>query len=231
MSEAAPPRVVPIEYFSDVLCVWAYCAHVRLAELESEFGERVSFRYRFIPVFGSTPKKIGQAWAERGGFSGYAKHARTVIARFPHVTMHEDTWERVRPASSAAPHLFLKAVQLAEGPGPSPANGQLERAAWAMRLAFFRDGRDVAQRAVQLELLEQLGIPRAPIETALHDSSAMAALCEDVEAQIAQKIEGSPTFVLNEGRQRLYGNVGYRVLQANVEELLRVHGAHEASWC
>ena len=45
------------------------------------------------------------------------------------------------------------------------------------------------------------------------------------------KIEGSPTFVLNEGRQKLYGNVGYRVIEANIRELLRTPTAGEMSWC
>jgi hypothetical protein len=34
----------------------------------------------------------------------------------------------------------------------------------------------------------------------------------------------------NEGRQRLNGNVGYRVLEANIRELLN-HPAGEQSWC
>ena len=36
---------------------------------------------------------------------------------------------------------------------------------------------------------------------------------------------------MNEGRQRLFGNVGYRVLEANVNELLRNDAAGVASWC
>jgi predicted DsbA family dithiol-disulfide isomerase len=45
------------------------------------------------------------------------------------------------------------------------------------------------------------------------------------------KIEGSPSFVLSEGRQKLYGNVGFRIIEANIEELLRGPHADEASWC
>ena len=43
-------------------------------------------------------------------------------------------------------------------------------------------------------------------------------------------IQASPTLLLNEGRQRLGGNVGYRIIEANVRELLE--GAPgQASWC
>jgi hypothetical protein len=45
------------------------------------------------------------------------------------------------------------------------------------------------------------------------------------------RIEGSPSYVLNEGRQRLYGNIGFRVMEANVQELLRAPGIDDASWC
>lgn len=220
-----------IDHYSDVLCVWAYGAQVRVDELRKQFGERVALRYRFVPVFGNTPKKIGEGWATRGGWSAYAQHARSVAARFPHVTMGPDAWERSRPASSASPHLFLKAVQRLEGPGASPAGGLYERAAWALRLAFFAEGRDIATRAVQMEIAERVGMPRAPVEQALADGTAMAALFEDVELWRAQGVEGSPTLVFNEGRQRLYGNVGYRVIQANVEELLHAPSPNDASWC
>ena len=43
-------------------------------------------------------------------------------------------------------------------------------------------------------------------------------------------IDGSPTYILNEGRQKLYGNVGYRVIEANIQELLADPG-ERASWC
>jgi hypothetical protein len=35
---------------------------------------------------------------------------------------------------------------------------------------------------------------------------------------------------MNQGRQILYGHVGYRVLNANIEELLS-HPENKASWC
>jgi len=230
MSDQAP-SVVSIDHFSDVLCVWAYCADARVAELRAHFGERVSLRYRFLPVFGSTARKLGLGWAERGGFSAYAAHVRSIVERFPHVTLHADAWEKVRPASSSSAHLFLKAVQRYEGPSVPTAGSVSERAAWALRLAFFRDARDVAERSVQLELAEELDLPRQVLETSLDDGTAMAALFEDVEARAAQSIEGSPTLVFNEGRQKLYGNVGYRVIAANVEELLHSPAHDAASWC
>ena len=31
--------------------------------------------------------------------------------------------------------------------------------------------------------------------------------------------------------QKLYGNVGFRLMEANIQELLRAPGTDEASWC
>jgi len=43
-------------------------------------------------------------------------------------------------------------------------------------------------------------------------------------------VSSSPTLLLNEGRQRLVGNVGYRILEANVRELFERPGVQQ-SWC
>jgi len=76
-----------------------------------------------------------------------------------------------------------------------------------------------------------LSLPIALIEREIGSGRAMAALCSDLDAKERLKIEGSPTFVLNEGRQKLYGNLGYRVIEANIQELLRAPDRTMASWC
>jgi predicted DsbA family dithiol-disulfide isomerase len=225
------PRAITMIHFSDVLCIWAYGAQIRLDEVRAHFGARVIPEYRFVSVFGSTAQKIGAGWAERGGFSGYARHMESVAARFPHVTVSPDAWERVRPASSTSPHLFLKAVQLLSADSPAAALERFEAAAWALRVAFFRDARDIARREVQLEVAEALALPVGQLEASLADGRAFAALSEDADAQQRLRVEGSPTFLLNEGRQRLYGNVGYRAIAANIEELLHAPEPAMASWC
>jgi hypothetical protein len=37
--------------------------------------------------------------------------------------------------------------------------------------------------------------------------------------------------ILNQGRQKLFGNVGYRIIEANIQELLREANPDQASWC
>jgi len=49
---------VRLTHFSDVLCVWAYVAQIRVDELRSRFHERVELSYRYLHVFGNVPKKM-----------------------------------------------------------------------------------------------------------------------------------------------------------------------------
>jgi hypothetical protein len=63
------------------------------------------------------------------------------------------------------------------------------------------------------------------------DGSAYAALWSDQLLREAQQIKGSPTYIIDGGRQTLFGNVGYRVIEANVKELLKPQTGEGASWC
>jgi len=69
------------------------------------------------------------------------------------------------------------------------------------------------------------------IERLLESGVPQAALAGDYQDAEKSRIEGSPTLVLNEGRQKLYGNVGYRIIDANIRELLREPATGQASWC
>ena len=229
---------VHLSHFSDLLCVWAYVSQVRVDELKKRFGDQIRLSYHFIPVFGSTPHRIGEGWKGRGEFAGYSEHVRQVCRDFPHVEISDRVWIDHPPHSSGASHHFLKAVQVLESEGIISADPQpnlddktfLEALAWRARLAFFRDNRDISRIDTLLELARDLNLPVDRIEERLNSGEAMAALWHDVEIKDRFRVEGSPTYVLNEGRQKLYGNLGYRILEANVQEILqRPEG--QASWC
>jgi len=229
---------IHISYVSDVLCIWAYVAEARLDELRKEFGSSIDLDYRFIPVFGATRHRIGEGWKKRGGYAGFGEHVRDVAKGFPHISVNERVWTHVAPATSAAAHEMLCAARLLvdEGVVDSTRRNELarrtlfEEAVWQVRLAFFEHARDISDRSVLLDVLGQVGIPSLAIETKLDSGEAMAELCRDIELRDEYKIEGSPTYYLNQGRQKLYGNVGYRVVSANLRELLEQPG-HQASWC
>jgi len=229
---------VRVDYFSDLLCVWAYVAEARVREVCEHFADHVVVVERYCSVFGDTATRIGEGWAERGGYDGFGAHVREVVDGFGHVPVHPGLWRTVRPTTSSQAHLTLKAVQLVEqrlGLAPCQRDGltRLPSAhfAWAIRLAFFRDARDISDSAVLRQLAENETLPVDEIANEIATGRAFAGLAEDAAARERLRVEGSPTFVLNEGRQKLYGNVGYRVIEANIQQVLREPSAGQASWC
>lgn len=203
--------------------------------MQHDFADEVTVTPRYIPLFASTDERIGDGWREQGGFAGFGEHIRAVANDWNHVDVHPDTWDMDAPASSTGPHLMIKAVQLLEEDGTLPVDehgtapsAQLAR---TLRKAFFAQNRNIACRGVQRAIAESMNLPIEAIDAKLDCGQAHASLHSDMEAQQRYQVAGSPTLVLNEGRQRLYGNVGYRIIEANVRELLHDPQSGEASWC
>jgi predicted DsbA family dithiol-disulfide isomerase len=227
--------VVDITYFSDVLCIWAYVSQARINAVKVQFGDAVRVKHQFCSVFGDATRKITSTWNDRGGYDGFNAHLRQVAERFPHVEAHPEIWLKTRPATSASAHLFMKAVQQWDHESrrlrTKSTESIFDRVLWSFRCAFFRDCRDIARRDVQCEIAEACGADIVAIEQCIHSGDAFARLAADYQDAEKMRIEGSPSFILNEGRQKLYGNIGFRLIEANIQELLRAPRADEASWC
>lgn len=220
---------IHIHHYSDVLCIWAYVSQVRVDELQETFGAQIELDCRFVSVFGDARGKLAKNWSERGGAAAYRDHVLEVAAKFGHVAVHPDVWTAVQPRSSIPAHAFLCAVRSLEGEGKL-APGAFAAAAWRVRQAFFRDAADIARRDVLRAIAEAENLPVAELEMRLDSGEAYAALAYDFEQAREHEVRASPTLLFNEGRQRLTGNVGYRIIEANVRELLdRPSGQH--SWC
>ena len=192
-------------------------------ELDAEFEGQVRVTRRFVSVFGDARTKLDRGWAERGGLVGYSAHVREVVARFPPLEVHPEIWTRDTPTSSLSAHLFARAVALVRPEA-------LCAATHGLRQAFFVDARDISDRAVQLEIAREIGVDAAPITAVIDSGEAYAALAADLDLAKATGVKMSPCVVLDGGRQTLNGNVGYRVLAANVRELL-ARPQQIASWC
>jgi predicted DsbA family dithiol-disulfide isomerase len=225
---AMPP--LPILCFSDILCVWAYFAELRLDEARRNFGEQIRFQHRFCSVFGDVPGKIATGWRDKGGYEGFAEHVQHIAARFPEAPIHPRLWRESQPASSDPAHVFLKAAQICEQE-QSCAPGAFERGIRKLRDAFFVEGRNVAQREVLAGIGAGLDAPVDLLFRLIDDGRAHAALAADYREAETLGVKGSPTMILNEGRQKLFGNVGYRIVEANIQELLREPNPDLASWC
>jgi len=215
---------IAIDYYSDVLCVWAWIAQPRLEKLQAEWGDAILLRHRFVDVFGDAHRKIRKQWGDDEGFSRFGEHVREAAGGHAHTQLHGGLWSVVRPRSSQQAHLMLRAATLVSG---AEAGQNL---ALALRKAFFCQGADISDIDQLLSIANSCGLKEDSLRTALRSGEAIAALSTDQRSAQELGVRGSPTWVLNEGRQMLYGNVGYRILHANIEELIR-QPSGEASWC
>ncbi len=219
-----------VTYFSDVLCIWAYVSQVRLDQLAAEYGDRIKIEERFCSVFPDARTKTTAAWKDKGGYDAMNQSFQKLTKKFPHISVHEDVWTKTQPRTSSSAHLFLKAIQLLDEDGVF-ADVASTKAIRQFRTAFFAEARDISDWHVQGEIAEELGLNVDAIKAKIHSSEAAAALDADLKLADALGVKGSPTFVMNEGRQVLFGNVGYKLIAANVEELFREQNGDAASWC
>lgn len=213
-----------VDYYSDVLCVWAWVAQRRIDELNKNLGNKIDIKYHYLDVFGDAVNKIPTQWINRGGFEGFSNHVIESASLYEDAPVNKNIWSKIRPSSSANPHLVLKAIEL------SYSSQRSIELALKFRQAFFIDAQDISNIDVLYSLINQAGMDSVEVNKAILDGRAMAALMGDYQQAKTLGLKGSPTYIINNGRQILYGNVGYRVLLANIEELLK-KPISEASWC
>ena len=218
------PSTLKVDYFTDVLCVWAWIAQQRIDELEVQWGDKIELQHHYINLFGDTAGRIEKKWRKRGGYDGFGKHVVEAAAPYISDPLSSNIWTNTRPATSANAHLVIKAAELAGSAADAAMFAVL------IRRSFFSDALDIGKIPVLLDLASDAGLDVTHIKESLDDGTASAALMSDYLLASEQGISGSPSWVMNGGRQKLYGNVGYHVLHANVEGLLNNYG-DEASWC
>jgi predicted DsbA family dithiol-disulfide isomerase len=215
---------IAVDYFSDLLCVWAWIAQPRLEELEKQWGNEITLRHHFVDIFGDCHQKIPDKWGLDDGFEKFGDHVQQSAEPFELAKVSPHVWHNVQPRSSGQAHLVLRAA------GLTNRAQQLPALAKRFREAFFCEAQDISDQDVLLALAQELGFNADELLGKLQDGSAIAAYSTDLRRSSELGVRGSPTWILNSGRQVLYGNVGYRILSANIEELLS-HPTEEASWC
>lgn len=218
-------KTLIIDYYTDILCVWAWIAQRRIDELNTQLGNKIEFSYHYMDIFGDVPKKIAIQWEHRGGYTGFSEHVQSSAATFEDAHINSKIWTEVRPNTSANAHLILKAIELTYDEKKSAD------VALMLRSKFFIDAQNIGNLDVLFELVTAHGLDRDIIDSTIRDGSAIAALMGDYQKAKQQNIKGSPSYVMDGGRQVLYGNVGYRVILTNIQELLKHPDEDEASWC
>jgi len=213
-----------IDYYTDILCVWAWIAQRRIDELNHKLENKIELHYYYVDIFGDVPTKMNTQWKEKGGYAGFSEHVKKSALAFEDAPINDKIWKEVRPNTSANAHLVLKAIEIAYDKNKSVDM------ALKFREAFFVDAIDIGNIDVLYHLAKVNGLDQNIIKKSIVDGSAIAYLMHDYQKSKQQSIKGSPSYVIDGGRQTLYGNVGYRVILANIEELLKKQ-SDEASWC
>lgn len=201
---------VIIDYYSDVLCVWAWVAQPRIEKLAQHCLDQINIRHHYIDLFGDTQTKMAKQWGDRNGYLGYAAHVQSV-AQEQQIIVHQDAWSKVRPTTSANAHMVIKAVALAYGQQTS-----IEMAL-AIRQAFFVHGQDVSELPVLLSIVQTLALDKQLVQQQINNGQALAQLMTDYQQAKQKALQGSPSYLIDEGRQILYGNIGFQTLLANVD--------------
>lgn len=223
-------KVVEVEYFSDILCAWAYGAQRRLDQLSEDYGGRIRIRNRFIPIFGDAHTRIETTWKGRGGFAAFHDSVDVLVRRWSGQAVHAEVWNACRPRSSGLAHLYMKASELGDAAAGN-ADPLTPALMSALRSAFFHNGLDIACRGVIESVLAGAGIDKARLLPFIDSGAASAALSRDAELAQCYHVPGSPTLVLNEGRQLLYGDVAYHVIEGNVRDVLAEPVDGAPAWC
>ena len=219
-----PSDTITINYFSDILCVWAWISQRRIDELNAHFGDKISIRYQFIDIFGDTHARIENQWSDKGSYTGFGNHVIQSAAPYESAPVNSDVWHHTRPCTSANAHMAIKAVEITH------SQALATNFTFSLRRAFFINAQDISSLNVIYSIANESEIDMQKIRHCIDCGEAMAALMSDYQKAKDYAIKGSPCFVMNDGRQILFGNVGYRVLQTNIDELLH-QANNEASWC
>jgi len=95
---------------------------------------------------------------------------------------------------------------------------------------FFVNAHDISDLNVLHQIAEKNNLDISLIKESIDNGKALALLMTDYQQAQKLSLKGSPTCIIDNGRQVLFGNVGYRVLLANIEEQLN-RPISEASWC
>lgn len=208
-----------VAYWSDPLCIWAFVAQPRLESVLERHAAELVVDHHIVPVFGSVPQRFRDgSWAAQGP-EGRAAATVRVARMHGREDVSGRVWVDDPPASSWASGAAVKGVGLLVA-DELARPGAMGAYLLAMRRAFFEQDRNVARRDVQLSLAEELDIDAAALEAVLVDGRATAALFEDHTAREAQHIVGSPTWVFDGGRAKLYGNFDEGILHATVRTLV-----------
>lgn len=167
--------MLTIEFWSDLHCPWAHVAAIRLRRARARCGAPVEIRWRLWPL-----ELVDRAGTPRAGI----ETERPVLAQLEPEAFAP--WTR-----ADYPDTFLPAMAALKCAALQGAE-QADRFDAALRLAFFRDNRNLALIHEILDVAAGSGLDRDRLEADYWAGRGQAAVWQDWQDSHARAIQGSP---------------------------------------
>ena len=196
------PEGIRVEIWSDVACPFCWLGKRRFERALAEFDrpdavEVVWKSFQLDPTLRTDPSiRIHDHLSRRKGIDPAA--ARAMNARLAEAGRHEGLaydFDRIVVANTFDAH---RLIQMAK------AEGLQDDAEERLFRAYFGEGKNIADRAVLVELGGEIGLERTAVAAALEGGDYAADVRADVAEARELGIDGVPFFVLD----RKYGVSG-----------------------
>lgn len=183
---------IAVDIVSDFICPWCY---VGLKSFRAATGDGDRFRARLRPY------DLDPTLPDDG-----ADRARRMAEKFPDPSVLAAIRARLVEAAGAAGFSFdparpqrvprtLKAHLLVQA---AAAQGRAVEVATALFAAYWDEGADLADRATLIAIAGEAGLDLSPVEAALGDGAALAAVRAEAEMFRRAGVSGVPTFIVAE---------------------------------
>jgi predicted DsbA family dithiol-disulfide isomerase len=196
------PDPIHIAMYSDVHCPYAYLTTYRLRKLRDEYRGKIVIDYKSLSL-----EYVNKRPTPKGILDN-----ETPILLLAEPEIPYQPWNAPDTEWPVTMWPAFEAIKCAERQNPDLA-AELD---WAIRKAFFADSQCISMRHVLLALADQVGLDMQRF-TDDFDSG----LCKRQVVQESQmgwehlKVEGSPTFVLPNGKQVSYLALPHITLDEN----------------
>lgn len=209
----AMPTPTQIEMYADLYCPYAYLAAYRMRQVREEYAGRVEIVHRSLALEyvnrESTPKRVLEM--------------ELPILMLEEPDIPYQPWSAPDSAWPVTIWPAFEAVKCAERQNLALAD-ELD---WRIRVAFFAESRCISMRHVLIELADEAGLDVERFTADFDSGVAKQQVVEEARRGWETiKVDGSPTFVLPDGKQ--VSNPGLPELDLDEEHGYRVRAVRPA---
>ena len=179
-------QAVAIEFWGDLSCPFAYLAHHRFRRVLPEFAGRIVLAHKSLAL-----EYVNREPTPKPDIDLETPFLALVEPDLPY-----------RPWSGPASEWPVTILPAFEAVACAGCQGfdRADDLAWAIRVAFFHDGRCISLRHVLLELAEGVGLDMPRFTADLDSGVAKQRVIDEArEGWDLRKLPGSPTVVLPDG--------------------------------